>query len=185
MKKYEFTGETKVWLGITLHRIRALVAFGDVDVGDLGGWIEKEENLAQEGEAWVSGEALVCDEARVCGEAKVSGEARVYGKANVCGKAWVSGEALVCDEARVEKPWHCITIGLIGSRNDTTTFFRTKSLEIFVACGCFRGNIEEFAEAVKKRHGGTKHEKVYLAAIELAKLQIDLTEGTDLEKEMG
>ena len=149
MKKYEFTGETKVWLGRTLHRIRALVAFGDVEVGDLGGWIEKEENLAQEGNAWVYGEARVCDNARVFGE------------------------------ARVEKPRHCITIGLIGSRNDTTTFFRTKSLEIFVACGCFRGNIEEFAEAVKKRHGGTKHEKVYLAAIELAKLQIDLTEGEE------
>ena len=166
MKKYEFTGETKVWLGRTLHRIRALVAFGDVEVGDLGGWIEKEENLAQEGEAWVYGEA------QVCGKAQVFGEAQVYGEARVCDKAQVFGEAWV------EKPWHCVTIGLIGSRNDTTTFFRTKSLEIFVACGCFRGNIEQFAEAVKKRHGGTKHEKVYLAAIEIAKLQIDLTEGT-------
>ena len=28
-----------------LHRIEALRDFGDVKKGDLGGWIEKEENL--------------------------------------------------------------------------------------------------------------------------------------------
>ena len=33
MKKYDFTGETKLWCGRTLHRIRAVVAFGDVAEG--------------------------------------------------------------------------------------------------------------------------------------------------------
>lgn len=41
MKKYEFTGETKtvemIFGTVTLHRIRATVAFGLVKVGDLGG----------------------------------------------------------------------------------------------------------------------------------------------------
>ena len=44
-KKFEFTGETKAILGNTLHRIRALISFGEVGAGELGGWIEKEENL--------------------------------------------------------------------------------------------------------------------------------------------
>lgn len=57
MKKFELTGETKLWFGRTLHRIRALVAFGDVDVGELGGWIENESNLDQSGNAWVYGNA--------------------------------------------------------------------------------------------------------------------------------
>ena len=30
MKKYEFTGETKVMAGVTLKRIRALISFGFV-----------------------------------------------------------------------------------------------------------------------------------------------------------
>ena len=52
MKKYEFTGETKQWLGRTLHRIRAVADFklaGGIKVkaGELGGWIEEEENLSQ------------------------------------------------------------------------------------------------------------------------------------------
>ena len=68
--KYEFTGETKDWLGTTLHRIRALVAIASLGVraGDLGGWIEKEFNLSQVyGNAWVSGDARVYGNARVYG----------------------------------------------------------------------------------------------------------------------
>lgn len=52
MNKYEFTGETKVindWGRIvTLHRIRAVIEFGMIKVGDIGGWIEKEKNLSHE-----------------------------------------------------------------------------------------------------------------------------------------
>lgn len=62
MKKYELTNEKKEFLGTTLYRIRALKNFELSDgtiihAGDLGGWIEKEYNLSQEGFAWVSGNA--------------------------------------------------------------------------------------------------------------------------------
>lgn len=57
MKKYKLTAETKVVFGRTLHRIRALVAFGNVNAGELGGWIEKEDNLDHYGNAWVYGNA--------------------------------------------------------------------------------------------------------------------------------
>ena len=45
MKKYELTANTKNVYGKTLFQIRALKDFGDVQAGDLGGYIEKEENL--------------------------------------------------------------------------------------------------------------------------------------------
>ena len=67
MKKYELTSETKVVMGKTLHRIKALVSFGCVDAGELGGWIEKEDNLSQDCDAWVYGNAQVYDNAQVCG----------------------------------------------------------------------------------------------------------------------
>lgn len=47
--------DTKIALGKTLFRIQAVVAFGKIEKGDKGGWIEAEENLAQSGDAWVSG----------------------------------------------------------------------------------------------------------------------------------
>ena len=47
-KKYEFTGITKDFLGITLKQIRALVTItGVVTAGDVGGWVESESNLSQ------------------------------------------------------------------------------------------------------------------------------------------
>ena len=57
MKKYELTAESIVKFGRTLFRIKALVAFGDVEEGELGGFIEKEKNLDQSGNAWVYGDA--------------------------------------------------------------------------------------------------------------------------------
>jgi hypothetical protein len=76
-KKYELTGETKVTLnGVVLHRIKALKDFVcqgfQVNKGDLGGWIEREINLAQEGNCWVFGNAGVYGKARVSGNARVS-----------------------------------------------------------------------------------------------------------------
>ena len=59
MKKFELTAESKINIfGKKLFRIKALISFGDVEEGETGGWIEKEENLEQSsGNAWVSGNA--------------------------------------------------------------------------------------------------------------------------------
>ena len=54
-KKYKLTNNTKEYFGRTLYQIEALISFGSIIKGDLGGYIEKEENLSQYGNAWVSG----------------------------------------------------------------------------------------------------------------------------------
>ena len=73
MKKYQLTSETITRHGRALFRIQALISFGSVSKDEKGGFIEKEENLSQKGNAWVSGNA------RVYGNASVSGDAEVYG----------------------------------------------------------------------------------------------------------
>lgn len=58
MKKYELTDEY-IEIGlvtkIKLYRIKALVTIASIGVsaGDLGGYVEKESNLDQSGNAWV------------------------------------------------------------------------------------------------------------------------------------
>jgi len=162
MKKYELTTECKEFLGRKLYRIKALTSFSDVKEGDLGGWIEKEENLSQEGNTWVYGNATVY------GNAMVYGNATVYDNATVCGNAMVYGNA------EIKKKTHLLEIGFIGSRDDVTTFFRTKDEEIFVKCGCFKGNIDEFEKQVQEVHGDDKHGRVYALAIAMAREQIEL-----------
>ena len=106
MMKYEFTGEEKSFFGITLKRIRAIrdIKRYGVKVGDVGGWIEKKENLSQSGNAWVYGDAEVYGNARVYGNAQVYGDAEVYGNAWVCGNAQVYGDAEVYGNAWVCSP---------------------------------------------------------------------------------
>ena len=124
-KKYKLTDETINLNGVTLYRIEALKDFGEIKKGDKGGFIESENNLAHEGDAWVSDEACVYDNARVSGNAHIYGEAWVFGSAcvygdscvfdNACvynnasvsghaqvyGNAIVYGDANVCDDSRV------------------------------------------------------------------------------------
>lgn len=57
-KKFELTTDTKIHFGRKLFRIKALVSFGNVKVGDLGGYVESEKNLSQSGGAWVYGGML-------------------------------------------------------------------------------------------------------------------------------
>lgn len=89
--------------------------------------------------------------------------------------AIVSGNAVVCGDAFIKKKAHWLSIGPIGSRLDTTTFTRDKSGTIFVSCGCFFGTIDEFRKKVISTHGDNKHGRVYLAAADLAELQLDTT----------
>ena len=117
MKKYELTGECKVYFGVTLRRIKSLIDFSDVKKGELGGFIEKEENLSHGGDARVYGNARVSGNARVYGDAWVSSNARVSGNARVYDDARVSGDARVYGNADY------VLIGRIGSRFGFTTFF--------------------------------------------------------------
>ena len=142
-KKYEFTGETKVVFGINFKQIRAIINFGCVVAGEIGGWIECEENLSQSGDAWVSGDA------------------------RVSGNAWVSGNA------EVKKDDDYMVIGGAGRYNRFTTFFKCRDKTIKVVCGCFFGTIIEFRAKVKETHNGNKHEKVYLAMADMVELQLN------------
>ncbi len=107
IKKYEFTEETKVFCGRKLHRIRALRDFGDVKAGDLGGFIEKEENLSHGRNCWVRDDATVYDNARIfdnaeiCDNAEIFGDAVIFGNARIYDNAEIYGNARIYDNARI------------------------------------------------------------------------------------
>lgn len=217
MKKYKLTGETKLWFDRTLYRIRALIDIQEhgVKKGDLGGWIEAEENLSHDSAAWVGGLAVVCDAAQVCDGALVSDSALVYdaarisGLAQVCDGAQVSGAAVVCEtarvsgaalvsgsavvggsarvggtavvsglalvggSARVSSSAQLLTVGPIDSMGNTITFFNNANKKIMVSCGGFRGDIDQFVAHIRATYGDSKHARACLAAVELAKIQVD------------
>ena len=198
MKKYELTEETVTVYGKTLYRIRAVRDFGSVKTGEFGGYIEKEENLSHFGNAWICGDAKVFGNAKVSGNAWVYSNAEVSGNAKVCGNAWICGNTKVSGNARVSgnawfsgnanvsgNAWfsgnaevfntrHFFVQGPIGSRDGYVTFYRTKDDTVGVRCGCFSGSLQEFVNQVEETHGGSRYEKEYKLAAELAKVCIRL-----------
>ena len=160
MKKFKLTSEFIVDIsGVKLFRIKALIEFGNVKAGDLGGYIEKEENLSHMDDAWVSDDARISGNAQVFGNAWVFGNARVFGDAQVSGDARVSGDK---DYAYAHG---------FGSCNRTTTFFRLKDGDVGVRCGCFYGTLAQFRDKVCETHGETKKAQEYLMLADLMEIR--------------
>ncbi|MFK5288689.1 polymer-forming cytoskeletal protein [Glaesserella parasuis] len=200
-KKYELLKDDTVeHLGRTLYRIKALITFGLVGAGQLGGYIETEKNLDHSGNAWVYDNARVCgdacvygnagvydnawvyDNARVFGNAWVFGDARVYGDACVYGNAGVCGDARVYDIARVFGDARVRSFAVIserkmifwasnvGSENGTLTVFNGK-FGLIVTRGCFTGTVDEFLSKSKEVHDDKTHHE-YKLLIEVAQSRI-------------
>lgn len=100
-KKYELTEETIYVNGHALHRIKALKGFGDVKKGDLGGYVETEDNLSHEGNCWIYDSAKALGNANISGNAKVLNVARVFGNARIYDNAVISECAQVWGSAEV------------------------------------------------------------------------------------
>ena len=188
MRKYELTNEKKTLAdGTVLHRIRALrdIPMFGVKAGECGGFVEGENNLSQDGDAWVSGNAKVYDNAKVYGNAWVYGDTWVYGKAKVYGDAKVSGDAWVSGNAEVSgNAWVCGNAEVYGNdgymvfKNSWSSgryFTYTHSDKMWVV-GCFHGTGEELiAKAYKDSElSGKCYEAIVHAVetIEAAKAEV-------------
>ena len=198
-KKYVLTDNFIVNVfGIKLFQIKCIRKIKYADIGDLGGYVESERNLSQEGDAWVSGNAKVFGNAKVYGNAKVSGNAWVSGDAWVSGNAWVFGNAKVSGNAEVfgnakvygnakvsgdaevygdaeidSNDKHC-GFDCFGSANRHTHAYLTKNGNVEITCGCFRGSIEEFEKKVEETHSGTIYETQYKAIINVIKIKFGI-----------
>lgn len=109
-QKYAFTGEYKAiahprWAEreVTLYQIQALrdIPEHNVLAGDIGGWIESENNLSQFGSAWVAENGAVFDGAVCMIDALVTGNARQYGFCVSRGKATLDGYAQQCGTSQI------------------------------------------------------------------------------------
>ena len=184
-KKYELIKtDTICAYGRTLFRVRYLCDIENiVAAGDIGGYIEGEYNLSQQGNSVVLGDAEVYGNAKVCGDAKVYGNAKVcgdamvfgnaevygnakvfgdaevYGNAKVCGDAEVYGNAEVCGDAKVQSTRDYIVFKNFWSSGRHFTWTRSDNKW---TVGCFYGTGEELiAKAYKdSQMKGREYERV-------------------------
>lgn len=117
--KYILTDESIEYNGRTLYRIKAIQSFGLIEKDILGGYVESEKNLSQEGNCWVGHEAKVYGNAKVLDNATVtdyaevydnalvfdnaliSNKSKIYGNSNIYGEAIISGNVKIYDNANI------------------------------------------------------------------------------------
>ncbi len=133
--------------GTKAYRIRALKNFNDVRKGDLGGWIQQESNLSQDGDCWVYDDAVVRDNARVSDNAVIRDDAEICHNAVVRDDAVVRDATIVRDDAIVRDY-------AVVRDNDVVTkdvLFVNKVYDLtltdnHIYYGCVRKTIQEWKE---------------------------------------
>lgn len=101
-KKFELLLNSKIeYKGKTLYRIKALRDFGYVFEGEVGGYVQSEDNLSHNGDCWVFDNAKVFNSARIHDDARIFENAKVYDEAEVFGSAKIYGNAKIYDEAGI------------------------------------------------------------------------------------
>lgn len=103
MSKFRLSDKAKKMpCGTTVYRIEALIdiPYWNVNKGDIGGFVEREENLSQREDdySWVGKDAVVMGRrTRIEGATKVTDYAIVQGDSHLSGSIQVSGDADLMD----------------------------------------------------------------------------------------
>ena len=193
-RKYELTDVTMKFEGRTLYRIRALKDFADVKKGKLGGWVQTEDNLSQEGYCWVYNNAKCMDNARMYDNSTMFDRSEMHDNTIMYDYSRMYGNSAMYDYSRMfsnslmfgnsELKGNAKLYGkLVSSVDDfieinnpdgrLVTCVR-KGNEILYNVGCQDEITEEtFRLRIKNEDGGLKqnpHRIYYYKIIEMAKL---------------
>lgn len=93
-KKYKLIkNNVNYFCSLGHYRIEAIKDFNDVKKGDIGGYVENEDNLSQYGDCWIYDDARVYGNAKVCDNAKIYGRAKIHGNAIICNNAIIESDS--------------------------------------------------------------------------------------------
>ena len=154
-----------------LFRIKALKCFGGVMIGEIGGYVESENNLSQLGDCWIYDNAIVRDNARVLVNARVlcnaviqdnavvRGDARIFDNVIVRDNVIIGGEVDICGDAIISSDRDYIVFKNWWSSGRYFTWTRSNNMW---TVGCFYGTGEELiAKAYKEsEEKGREYEKI-------------------------
>ena len=94
-----------------------------------------------------------------------------FGECCSFGERCSFGEGCSFERGRVSDGRY-VAVDRIGSEKRKTYFFADRDGNIFVRAGCWFSDLSAFKELVRDVHAGTRHEKEYLAACDLAELML-------------
>ena len=154
-KKYKLSGNKfKRPDGKVLYEIVALRDIyhdGKIFVfkDEFGGYIEKEENLSQDGECWVAYGAIAYDNCQISGDVFISMNCQIFGDAKVSGSGFFSsdmigGDSVITSEDDFVSLGFSIKNRKVGYSSMITYVFKDRMLY----SGFFIGPLDVFKRVV-------------------------------------
>ena len=126
--------------------------------------------LCSFGERCSFGELCRFGEGCSFGELCRFGEGCSFGKLCRFGEGCSFGKGCSFERGEITNGKY-IAIDRIGREKRKTYFFRGDE-GLFVRAGCWFSDMKAFRDRVKQVHGGTRHEREYLAACDLAEMML-------------
>ena len=176
MKKYEILIDeenTIEFEGHTLHRIKALRDFGDIKIGDLGGYVENENNLSHEGNCWIYDDAKAMDYSVISDNSRMYNNSKMYDYSIMHGNSTMYEDSEMHDEEVLygklaSKVDEFVEISITKGRIITGVL---KDKKILYNIGCQSEITKEtFIKRIYNEGGGIEknpHRKSYLKIIDI------------------
>ncbi len=91
--KYELTTTYKTVNGVVVYQIKALqnISLYSVLTNDLGGYVEGEHNLSQDGNCWINVDSTVYGNIKVINDAFVGGVTILHRDITIDGRMYLDG----------------------------------------------------------------------------------------------
>ena len=171
--------------GHTLYRIEATRNIDcDIIKGDLGGYIEEENNLSRYDNCWIYDNAKVFDNAFIHHNARIMNDAIVKDYADVGGDVIVKDCAVICNKTAlsqnmyishnliIKNTYEVLLIGPIRFHDRYITFVKQDDGNIYMRDQYFFGTIQEFYDLIKRYLKCLSIESD-INAVNFAKIQFD------------
>ena len=105
------------------------------------------------------------------GECCSFGERCRFGERCSFGRGCRFGECCSFEAGRISNGRY-VAVDRIGSEQRKAYFFKGDE-GLFVRAGCWFSSLEDFKARVREVHSGTRHEREYLAACDLAEMMLE------------
>ena len=161
-----------------LYRVKALKDFGDVKKGDIGGYVQSEDNLSHEGYCWIYDNAKIYGNARIYGDSQVLDYAVIDGNARIYGDSQIWNYAVIDGDAEIKTGRH---IGYIEEKFKNVLYIQCKvslitvytDMNNIIKCNIGlqkRMTLEGLLKRIEEDGGMNEHEEEYVRIMQNAHL---------------
>lgn len=115
-KKIITISENGITKDVIVYQIRSINPSINDKFPSLGGWVENEYNLSQEGECWITDGCYILGNSKIKDNTTLFGKAIVYGESIIKGNSVITGNFIISGKTIINNSY------LVSSKNESAVY---------------------------------------------------------------